>query len=61
LEAAQEAEALLIVTEWKEFLHVDLAELKRVMHTPLIFDGRNLLDPATVREFGFTYSSIGRP
>ncbi len=61
LEAAKDAEALLIVTEWKEFLHVDLAELKQVMHTPMIFDGRNLLDPATVREFGFTYSSIGRP
>lgn len=60
LEAARDAEALLIVTEWKEFLHVDLEQLKGVMHTPLIFDGRNLLDPVTVREFGFTYSSIGR-
>jgi UDPglucose 6-dehydrogenase len=60
LEAARDAEALLIVTEWKEFLHVDLEQLKGVMHTPLIFDGRNLLDPVTVRAFGFTYSSIGR-
>jgi len=60
LEAAREAEALVIATEWKDFQAIDLAELAKVMHTPLIFDGRNLLDPATVRQFGFTYSSIGR-
>ncbi|MCX6970639.1 MAG: UDP-glucose/GDP-mannose dehydrogenase family protein [Verrucomicrobia bacterium] len=60
LEAAKGAEALIIATEWKAFAAVDLGELKKIMHTPLIFDGRNLLDPATVREFGFTYTSIGR-
>ena len=60
LEAAKGAEALIIATEWKAFAAVDLAELKKTMHTPLIFDGRNLLDPKTVREFGFTYTSIGR-
>lgn len=60
LEAAKGAEALIIATEWKSFAAVDMAELKKVMHTPLIFDGRNLFDPATVREFGFTYTSIGR-
>jgi len=60
LEAAQGAEALIVATEWKEFAAVDLEELKKVMHTPLIFDGRNLLDPATARTFGFTYTSIGR-
>lgn len=60
LEAAKGAEALIVATEWKEFLAVDLAELKEVMHTPLIFDGRNLLDPTTVRGFGFSYTSIGR-
>lgn len=60
LEAAEGAEALVIATEWKEFAAVDLDELKKVMHTPLIFDGRNLLDAATVRSFGFTYTSIGR-
>jgi UDPglucose 6-dehydrogenase len=60
LEAAKGAEALVIATEWKEFTAVDLAELHKVMHTPLIFDGRNLLDPATVREAGFGYTSIGR-
>jgi UDPglucose 6-dehydrogenase len=61
LDAAKGAEALLLVTEWKEFLNIDLEQLKSVMHTPLIFDGRNQFDPATVRSFGFTYTSIGRP
>ncbi len=60
LEAAKDAEALIIATEWKSFAAVDLQELKSAMHTPLIFDGRNLLDPKTVRNFGFTYTSIGR-
>jgi len=60
LEAADGAEALIIATEWREFAAVPLDELKERMHTPLIFDGRNLLDPETVRGFGFTYSSIGR-
>ena len=60
LEAAQGAEALIIATEWKAFSAVDLGELKKVMYSPLIFDGRNLFDPKTVREFGFTYTSIGR-
>ncbi len=60
LAAAQGAEALIIATEWKEFAKVDLAELKQAMHTPMIFDGRNLLDPKTVRSLGFTYTSIGR-
>jgi UDPglucose 6-dehydrogenase len=59
-EAAEGAEALVIATEWKEFAHVDFTELKKRMHTPLIFDGRNLLDPTTARGFGFTYHSIGR-
>ncbi len=60
LEAAKGAEALVIATEWNEFTAVDLAELKKTMHTPLIFDGRNLLDPDTVRNAGFQYTSIGR-
>jgi UDPglucose 6-dehydrogenase len=61
LEAADGAEALIIATEWKEFDSVDLAELKSRMHTPLIFDGRNLLEPSRVRGAGFTYTSVGRP
>lgn len=58
--AAEDAEALIIATEWHEFATADFAELKKRMHTPLIFDGRNLFDPETVRGHGFTYHSIGR-
>lgn len=61
LEAAKGAEALVIATEWHEFANVDLAELKEVMATPIIFDGRNVFDPTTMEQFGFTYFSIGRP
>jgi UDPglucose 6-dehydrogenase len=60
LEAAKGAEALIIATEWNEFTKVDLSELKKAMHTPVIFDGRNLLDPETVRSAGFAYTSVGR-
>lgn len=60
LEAVKDADALVIATEWKEFTAVDLNEVKAAMHTPLIFDGRNLLDPAVVRSIGFEYTSIGR-
>lgn len=60
LEAAAGAEALVIATEWKEFTTIDLEALRKTMHTPLVFDGRNILDPATVRGAGFTYTSIGR-
>lgn len=60
IEAAQDAEALIIATEWNEFANVDLASLKKSMHTPLLFDGRNLLRPEVAREAGFTYVSVGR-
>jgi UDPglucose 6-dehydrogenase len=59
-DALKESEALIIATEWKEFTTVDLRELHKVMHTSMIFDGRNLLDPHTVRAAGFQYTSIGR-
>lgn len=60
LDAVEGAEALIIATEWKEFAAVDLAEVKARMHTPLVFDGRNLFDPTTMRGLGFTYRGIGR-
>lgn len=61
LEAAQDAEALVLATEWPEFSEVDLNEIRRRMHTPVVFDGRNLFDPATMRDLGFQYFGIGRP
>lgn len=60
LEAAKGAEALVIATEWREFASVDLSELRQAMMTPLIFDGRNLLDPVAAADYGFQYRGIGR-
>jgi UDPglucose 6-dehydrogenase len=60
LKAAEGAEALIIATEWPEFAAVDLGKLREVMRTPLIFDGRNLLDPVSAANFGFQYRGIGR-
>jgi UDPglucose 6-dehydrogenase len=60
LEAAADSEALIIATEWPEFAAIDLARLREVMRTPLIFDGRNLIDPAAAADFGFQYRGIGR-
>jgi UDPglucose 6-dehydrogenase len=60
LEAVDNAEALIIATEWNEFANVDLAVVKEKMRTPIVFDGRNLLDPETMRRLGFHYYSIGR-
>jgi UDPglucose 6-dehydrogenase len=60
LEAVTDAEALIIATDWKEFTNVDLAVLREKMRTPIVFDGRNLFDPETMRQFGFHYYSIGR-
>jgi UDPglucose 6-dehydrogenase len=61
LDAVEDAEALILATEWKEFANQDFEQVKAKMHTPLIFDGRNLFDPDTMRSFGFTYHAVGRP
>ncbi|MHB8666402.1 MAG: UDP-glucose dehydrogenase family protein [Burkholderiales bacterium] len=54
------ADALVIVTEWKEFRSPDFQRIKQVLRTPAIFDGRNLYDPAEVRNNGLEYYPIGR-
>jgi UDPglucose 6-dehydrogenase len=59
-EAAQGADALAIVTEWQEFRSPDFDKLKEILKAPVIFDGRNLYDPATLTRFGLTYYAIGR-
>jgi UDPglucose 6-dehydrogenase len=61
LDAVEDAEALILATEWKEFANQDFEQVKARMHTPLIFDGRNLFNPETMRSFGFTYHAVGRP
>lgn len=60
-DAVKGADALLVVTEWNEFREPDFDKMKRLMKTPLIFDGRNIFEPTQIRSLGFTYSSIGRP
>ncbi|MBK1682288.1 UDP-glucose dehydrogenase family protein [Rhodoferax fermentans] len=58
--ALDNADALVIVTEWKEFRSPDFDNLKAKLRNPIIFDGRNLYDPKTVRGLGFEYLAIGR-
>lgn len=58
-DAAVDADALLLVTEWKQFRMPSLPVLKRTMRRPLIIDGRNIYDPEYMKEAGFTYDKIG--
>ncbi|MDO9195015.1 UDP-glucose/GDP-mannose dehydrogenase family protein [Rhodoferax sp.] len=58
--ALANADALVIVTEWKEFRSPDFATLKATLKSPVIFDGRNMYDPRLVRDMGFEYLAIGR-
>jgi UDPglucose 6-dehydrogenase len=61
LEAVEDADAAVVVTEWPELRDLASPEVRQAMRTPLIVDGRNLLDPAAVRAAGFAYDSVGRP
>jgi UDPglucose 6-dehydrogenase len=60
-EAAKDADALLILTDWKEFAELDLRKLHAALRYPIVVDGRNLFDPVVMQEQGFTYMSVGRP
>jgi UDPglucose 6-dehydrogenase len=60
-EAAASVDALLILTEWDEFAALDLGRLRKLMKYPIVIDGRNLYDPATMSAHGFSYYSVGRP
>jgi UDPglucose 6-dehydrogenase len=60
-EAAKGTHAIAIITEWDEFKNVNLQEIKKLMITPIIVDGRNIFEPKKVRELGFLYFSMGRP
>ncbi len=60
-DAATDADCIVICTEWREFLGLDLHRLRDVMAHPFVVDGRNLLDPATMAEIGFAYHATGRP
>ncbi|HEY0792357.1 MAG TPA: UDP-glucose/GDP-mannose dehydrogenase family protein [Chthoniobacterales bacterium] len=60
LDAVRGAEALVLATEWQEFETIDLDQVRKLMHTPIVFDGRNQFDPVTMKELGFRYYAIGR-
>jgi UDPglucose 6-dehydrogenase len=59
-DAIENVVALTLVTEWKPFRYPDFGVLKKRMKQPIIFDGRNLYDPAELHRLGFEYSGIGR-
>ncbi len=60
-EAAEDVDAILLLTEWNEFKQVDFERVKAGMKKPVLFDGRNLYDAQEMAELGFIYRSIGRP
>ena len=60
IEAAEGADAVLVLTEWNEFRWVDFTRLHQVMAGPVIIDARNLLDSHSLRQMGFTYEGVGR-
>lgn len=59
-EAAESCDAIMVLTEWKEFVELDLKEIRKKMNSPVVIDGRNIYDPAKMKELGFTYVSVGR-
>ena len=60
-EAAEGADALVVVTEWNEFRNLDLNRIKKSLNQPVLIDLRNIYDPRRMKELGFDYSSVGRP
>ena len=59
-EALEGADALFVFTEWNEFRSPDFDRIKNTLEAPVIFDGRNIYDPAELSDRGFVYFSIGR-
>jgi UDPglucose 6-dehydrogenase len=59
-EAARGADAVLVLTEWNEFIQVDFQKLRKAVKRPVIVDGRNIYDPLELADKGFTYYGMGR-
>jgi len=59
-EVAKDADALILVTEWNEFNHLDMMRIKETMRQPVLLDGRNIYDPRRMKEMGFIYRGMGR-
>jgi UDPglucose 6-dehydrogenase len=60
MDALDDADALLLITEWRQFQQPDFAEMKRRLHKPVVFDGRNQYEPGQMTKLGFEYYCIGR-
>ena len=59
-QALEGSDALIVATEWKAFRSPDFSMIKQLLKSPVIFDGRNLYDPAELEQLGFSYYAIGR-
>ena len=59
-EVAKNSDCLVIMTEWDEFKRLDLIRIKRLLRQPIIIDGRNIFEPATMKKLGFMYKCVGR-
>ena len=59
-QALESSDAVIVATEWKAFRSPDFSKMKRLLKAPVIFDGRNLYDPAELEQLGFSYYAIGR-
>ncbi len=57
---AQDADALIVMTEWNEFKQLDRAHLRDLMRHPVLYDGRNIYEPDEMVKFGFIYRGVGR-
>lgn len=57
----ENADALVIATEWNEFKQIDLSRVKKLLKSPVVFDGRNIYNPSQMKKLGFKYYSVGRP
>ena len=60
IEAVQDADALVVCTEWREYAEIDLKEVFQRMQVPIIFDGRNCIDRRRAQELGFTVIGVGK-
>lgn len=60
MDAAKNADALLVLTDWDEFRAIDLSQLHKQLHYPIVIDGRNMFSPEAMAEHGFIYTSVGR-
>jgi UDPglucose 6-dehydrogenase len=59
-EMAVGCDALVVATEWNEFIHLDMERIRDSMKTPILIDGRNIYDPEKMKILGFTYRGVGR-